>query len=111
MSAGLRTSVAVAYAIGTTTSPPTSHGVRCVGTSISSGLDGMDLDPGGLTLLRENPHIKYCNFQRGYVSCTITPQQWISDHRVVDRVTVPNGTVSTRAKLLVEDGRAGIQTL
>ena len=86
-------------------------GSEFVGTSISSGLDGMDLDPGGQTLLNENPHIKYGNFQRGYVSCTITPLQWISDYRVVDRVTVPNGTVSTRAKLLVEDGRPGIQTL
>ncbi|TDO54575.1 alkaline phosphatase D [Kribbella sp. VKM Ac-2527] len=86
-------------------------GSEFVGTSISSGLDGMDLDPGGLTLLRENPHIKYGNFQRGYVSCTITPRQWISDYRVVDRVTVPNGTVSTRAKLLVEDGRPGIRVV
>jgi alkaline phosphatase D len=86
-------------------------GSEFVGTSITSGLDGMDNDAGGLTLLRENPHIKYGNFQRGYVSCTITPRQWISDFRVVDRVTVPNGTVSTRAKLLVEDGRPGIQTL
>jgi alkaline phosphatase D len=30
---------------------------------------------------------------------------------VVDKVSVQNGTVSTRAKLLVEDGRPGIQTL
>lgn len=86
-------------------------GTEFVGTSISSGLDGMDLDPGGETLLRENPHMKYGNFQRGYVSCTITPQRWIADYRVVDRVTVPNGTVSTRAKLLTEDGRPGIQVL
>jgi phosphodiesterase/alkaline phosphatase D-like protein len=83
-------------------------GAEFVGTSITSGLDGEDLDPGGATLLRENPHIKFGNFQRGYVSCSITPQQWISDYRVVDRVTVPNGTVSTRAKLLVEDGQPGI---
>ncbi|TDD28711.1 alkaline phosphatase [Kribbella turkmenica] len=82
-----------------------------VGTSISSGIDGMDLDPGGATLLQENPHIKFGNFQRGYVSCSITPQRWISDYRVVDKVSVPNGTVSTRAKLLVEDRRPGIQTL
>ncbi|GAB3755182.1 alkaline phosphatase D family protein [Microlunatus parietis] len=86
-------------------------GTEFVGTSISSGLDGMDLDPGGATLLKENPHIKYCNFQRGYVSCSVTPERWISDFRVVDKVTVPNGTVSTRAKLLVEDGRPEIQTL
>jgi phosphodiesterase/alkaline phosphatase D-like protein len=86
-------------------------GTEFVGTSITSGIDGMDLDPGGATLLKENPHIKFGNFQRGYVSCSITPQRWISDYRVVDKVSVQNGTVSTRAKLLVEDGRPGIQTL
>ena len=82
-------------------------GTEFVGTSITSGIDGMDLDPGGLTLLKENPHIKFGNFQRGYVSCSITPQRWISDYRVVDKVSVQNGTVSTRAKLLVEDGAPG----
>ncbi|MFC9694684.1 alkaline phosphatase D family protein [Kribbella sp. NPDC056951] len=86
-------------------------GTEFVGTSISSAMDGMDLDPGGVTLLKENPHIKFGNFQRGYVSCSVTPQRWISDYRVVDKVSIPNGTVSTRAKLLVEDGRPGIQTL
>jgi len=83
-------------------------GAEFVGTSITSGIDGMDLDPGGRTLLDENPHIKFGNFQRGYVSCTVTPQRWISDYRVVDKVSVQNGTVSSRAKLLVEDGRPGI---
>jgi alkaline phosphatase D len=83
-------------------------GAEFVGTSITSGMDGEDLDAGGATLLRENPHMKFGNFQRGYVSCTITPQQWISDYRVVDKVSVQHGTVSTRAKLLVEDGRPGI---
>ncbi|MGW1341800.1 alkaline phosphatase D family protein [Kribbella sp. NPDC002412] len=86
-------------------------GTEFVGTSITSGIDGMDLDPGGATLLKENPHIKFGNFQRGYVSCSITPQRWISDYRVVDKVSVPNGAVSTRTRLLVEDGRPGIQTL
>ncbi|GAB3942705.1 alkaline phosphatase D family protein [Kribbella albertanoniae] len=86
-------------------------GTEFVGTSISSAMDGMDLDPGGVTLMKENPHIKFGNFQRGYVSCSITPQRWISDYRVVDKVSIPNGTVSTRAKLLVEDNRPGIQIL
>jgi phosphodiesterase/alkaline phosphatase D-like protein len=83
-------------------------GAEFVGTSITSGIDGMDLDPGGQTLLNENPHIKFGNFQRGYVSCNVTPQRWISDYRVVDKVSVQNGTVSTRTKLVVEDGIPGI---
>ncbi|MEV4242117.1 alkaline phosphatase D family protein [Streptosporangium canum] len=85
-------------------------GTEFVGTSITSGLDGVDHDQVGLTLLAENPHIKYHNFQRGYVTCTVTEQEWTADYRVADRVTTPGGTVTTRAKLVVEDGRAGIQT-
>jgi alkaline phosphatase D len=83
-------------------------GAEFVGTSITSGMDGEDLDPGGATLLRENPHLKFGNFQRGYVSCSVTPTRWISDYRVADKVSVQNGTVSSRAKLVVEDGRPGI---
>ncbi|MER7334102.1 MULTISPECIES: alkaline phosphatase D family protein [unclassified Micromonospora] len=80
-----------------------------IGTSITSGLDGMDQDPGGLTLLAENPHIKFGNFQRGYVSCEVTPDTWLSEYRVCDRVTTPGGTVTTRKTLAVESGVAGIQ--
>ncbi|MBF9131862.1 alkaline phosphatase D family protein [Plantactinospora sp. S1510] len=80
-----------------------------VGTSITSGQDGQDLDAGGRVLLEENPHMKFGNFQRGYVSCEITPDAWLSEFRVCDRVTVPNGTVSTRARLAVESGVAAVQ--
>ncbi|RKN08414.1 alkaline phosphatase D family protein [Streptomyces radicis] len=84
-------------------------GTEFVGTSISSGMDGMDHDEDGLTLLAENPHIGYHNVQRGYVSCRITPDEWTSDYRVADRVTTPGGRMSTRARLVVENGRPGIQ--
>ncbi|MGD7707398.1 alkaline phosphatase D family protein [Microlunatus sp. Y2014] len=80
-----------------------------VGTSISSAQDGEDLDPGGQVLLDQNPHMKFGNFQRGYVSCTITPDLWLSEFRVCDRVVVPDGTVSTRTTLAVENGVAAIQ--
>lgn len=80
-----------------------------IGTSIASGLDGEDLDETGELLLAENPHVRYCNFQRGYVSCTLTPDQFTADFRVVDRVTVPDGKVTTRTTLGVEAGVPGIQ--
>jgi alkaline phosphatase D len=74
-----------------------------VGTSITSGQDGMDLDPGGRTILNENPHVKFGNFQRGYVRCEVTPREWAVDYRVVDKVSIPDGKVTSRAKLTVED--------
>ncbi len=75
-----------------------------VGTSISSGLDGQDLDPLGQVFLDENPHMKFGNVQRGYISCEITEDLWRSEFRVCDRVTVPDGNVSTRTVLAVESG-------
>ncbi|MEV0070511.1 alkaline phosphatase D family protein [Amycolatopsis sp. NPDC050768] len=74
-----------------------------VGTSITSGQDGMDLDAGGRVILDENPHVKFGNFQRGYVRCEVTPREWTADYRVVDKVSIRDGKVTTRAKLTVED--------
>ncbi|MBC6467587.1 alkaline phosphatase D family protein [Actinomadura alba] len=86
-------------------------GTEFVGTSISSGLDGMDNDQGGLTILAENPHVKFTNFQRGYVRVDVTPEQWVADYRVADRVIVPDGTISTRARLVVKDGDPSIHVV
>ena len=55
----------------------------------------------------ENPHVKFQNVQRGYLSCCLDRTQWTSEFRIVDRVTTPGGTASTRATLVVEDGRPG----
>ncbi|MEV5177417.1 alkaline phosphatase D family protein, partial [Streptomyces flaveolus] len=50
-----------------------------VGTSLTSAQDGEDLDAAGRVLLEENPHMRFGNFQRGYVSCEITPDLWVSE--------------------------------
>ncbi len=84
-------------------------GVELVGTSITSGRDGEDNDAGGRTILAENPWIRYGNFQRGYVRCTVTPDEFRADYRVADRVTTPGGAMSTRTTLVVENGVPGLQ--
>lgn len=80
-----------------------------VGTSISSGGDGRDATEWGDTTLRENPHIKFHNAQRGYVRATVTPERWTSDYRVVPVVTRPYGEVETKARFVVEAGRAAVE--
>lgn len=85
-----------------------SLGVEFVGTSISSGGDGADTNPRGEALLRDNPHVKFYNEQRGYVRCTLTPRQWRSDYRVVPFVTRPGAPVGTRASFVMEAGRPGV---
>jgi alkaline phosphatase D len=79
-----------------------------VGTSISSGFDGQDLPKWGESLLRANPHMRFLNQQRGYVRCTLTAERLTGDYRVIPFVTKPDAPVSTRATMIVEDGKPGL---
>ncbi|WP_319678957.1 alkaline phosphatase D family protein [Streptomyces sp. AK02-01A] len=84
-------------------------GVEFVGTSISTKSDGMDLDPSGADLLAANPHIKFTNYQRGYVRCSLTPETCRADFRVLPYVTRPGAPVSTRTSFVTEAGRPGLR--
>lgn len=75
-----------------------------VGTSLSSGGNGVAKPPGHETLLADNPCIKFHNKERGYVCCTVTPTSWTSDYMVVDDVLKPGGKVTKRASFVVEAG-------
>ncbi len=82
-------------------------GTEFVGTSISSGGDGADVTANTAAALSENPHIKFFNGQRGYVRCSITPERWQTDYRVVPMISKPDAPISTRASFIVESGRLG----
>ena len=84
-------------------------GVELIGTSVTSGGNGADTTAGGETVLRENPHFRFFNAQRGYVRCTVTPGQWRADYRVLPYVTSPGAPASTRASFVTEAGRPGLQ--
>jgi alkaline phosphatase D len=79
-----------------------------VGTSISTGGNGVR-EPKGLdVLLAENPFVKFHNRQRGYVRCVVTPKEWKSDYVIVEDVLKPGGAADVRASFVVEAGKAGI---
>ncbi|MBA2497229.1 MAG: alkaline phosphatase D family protein [Acidimicrobiia bacterium] len=78
-----------------------------VGTSISTGGDGVDQSPRDLVQLAENPHIKFINRKRGYIRNVVTPTEWTADFRIVDQVTTPGAPVQTRATFVIEDGVPG----
>jgi alkaline phosphatase D len=80
-----------------------------VGTSITSGGDGVDLPERLTGVLAENPFVKFYNGQRGYVSCSVTPQAWHADYQVLDSVTKKDAPRRTRASFVVTDGRPGAQ--
>jgi alkaline phosphatase D len=80
-----------------------------VGTSISSGGNGSDTSSAGQEWLAANPYLRFFNNQRGYVRCTVSSDLWTADYRVVDRVSTPDGTASTRASFVIEDGVSGLR--
>ncbi len=82
-------------------------GTEFVGTSISSGGDGVDMRPDVERQMGDNPYIKFFNGQRGYVRCNVNPKRWQTDYRVVAAVTKPDEPVSTRASFVVENGKPG----
>ena len=86
-------------------------GAEFVGTSISSGGDGMDRWPTFDAVAAENPHIQWQNSRRGYVSCTVTSNDWRADYRTVPFVSQPGAPLETAASWRVEHGRAGVERI
>jgi alkaline phosphatase D len=78
-----------------------------IGTSISTGGDGADTQPAVEQYLRENPQIHFFNAQRGYVRCEITRNAMTTDFRVLDKVSVKDLPIKTRATFTVESGVPG----
>jgi alkaline phosphatase D len=83
-----------------------------VGTSISSDGDGSG-EPGERmkTQLAENPHIKWFHNRRGYITCSVDEQQWLSEYRTVAYVTKPGAPLETAARFRLEHGKPGLQKL
>lgn len=79
-----------------------------VGTSISSGGDGNDRNLAAGPLGADNPHVKWQNNRRGYVSCTVTAEEWRADYKTVEFVSKPDAPVQVPSRWLVRRGQAGI---
>ena len=76
-----------------------------VGTSISSGGDGLR-DPLNLDkTMAENPFVKFHNRERGYLRCEVTPREWRTDFKTVPFVSRPGAPLNTRASFVVHTGR------
>ncbi len=82
-------------------------GAEFLGTSISTGGDTkpLELDFG----LPGNPHLLFRNNNRGYAKCTLTPDTWTTEYRIVDTVEQPTSPAHTLATFVVENGRPGAQ--
>jgi alkaline phosphatase D len=79
-----------------------------VGTSIPTNGDREVYGPYYGPMVKFNPHIKFCDGdRRGYVRCTVTPDQWRTDLRMVTTVSRPDAPSYTFASFVVEDGKPG----
>jgi alkaline phosphatase D len=82
--------------------------VEFVGTSITSGGDGADRSPAIDRILARNPHCRFINNQRGYLACDVNAKRWRTEFKVLDQVSAPGGTLSTRAAFSVAAGEAAL---
>ena len=55
-----------------------------------------------------NPHLRFSDNHHGYVCCSVAPDLWRSEYRVVPSVIqADDGGISTVASFVVEQGQAG----
>ncbi|WP_328419063.1 alkaline phosphatase D family protein [Micromonospora sp. NBC_00389] len=89
---------------------PTSRtvGSELVCSSITSGGDGADSASGSHPWFPFNPHLRFQNNLRGYVSTTITPGQLAADFDVLPYVSQPGAPAYTRASFVIEDRVPGL---
>lgn len=79
-----------------------------VGTSITSGGDGVVQRSTTTAIQQENPQLKWHNGQRGFLMCDVTHERWLTDFIVMDKVSERGGTASSAKKFVVEPGRPGL---
>ncbi|HEX5742155.1 MAG TPA: alkaline phosphatase D family protein [Pilimelia sp.] len=82
-------------------------GTELVCSSVSSGGDGHDLDPAAHPFMPHNPHLRFYNYQRGYLLATLTPASLTADFQVVPWVRTPGAPAYSRARFVVRDRRPG----
>lgn len=60
-------------------------------------------------MMANNPHFAYYADSRGYQLFTITPRQWSTDVKVLDKVSERGGPIRTARRYAVEPGRAKLE--
>ncbi|MFM9369828.1 alkaline phosphatase D family protein [Streptomyces sp. Da 82-17] len=84
-------------------------GTEIVATSIASGKDGEDKPATWDTYMQANPHLKFFNGRRGYVTVDLGTESARADFKTVSAVTVPGAPISTAASFVTEAGDPGLK--
>nr|WP_255426262.1 alkaline phosphatase D family protein [Pseudonocardia sp. C8] len=83
-------------------------GTELVSSSITSSGDGAERKKNADATLAENPHIRFHNDRRGYVSTRFTADEMAAEFKVVPYVSRPGAPVQTRGRFVTEDRRPGL---
>ncbi|MEU9999855.1 alkaline phosphatase D family protein [Streptomyces sp. NPDC050848] len=84
-------------------------GTEIVATSIASGKDGADRPANYDNLTAANPHLKFYNGRRGYVTVALGQDSARADFRTVAAVTTPGAPVTTAGSYVTEAGNPGLK--
>ncbi|MEU1042907.1 alkaline phosphatase D family protein [Streptomyces sp. NPDC005551] len=84
-------------------------GTEIVATSIASGKDGAERPANWATYTKANPHLKFYNGRRGYVTVELGRQEARADFKTVPAVTTPGAPITTAASFVTEVGDQGLE--
>lgn len=84
-------------------------GTEIVATSIASGKDGADKPANWDTYTKANPHLKFYNGRRGYVTVDLGQESARADFKTVSAVTTPGAPITTAASFVTEAGNPGLK--
>jgi alkaline phosphatase D len=84
-------------------------GTEIVATSIASGRDGADRPANWETYTKANPHMKFYNGRRGYVTVDLGLESARADFKTVSAVTTPGAPIRTAASFVTEAGKPGLK--
>ncbi|MFI7386708.1 alkaline phosphatase D family protein [Streptomyces sp. NPDC049813] len=103
--------VAYAYDIKEDFADPGSRtlGTEIVATSIASGKDGAEKPATWETYTRANPHMKFYDGRRGYVTVGLGREEARADFKTVSAVSVPGAPLTTAASFVTRVGEQGLR--
>ncbi|KAF4406717.1 alkaline phosphatase D family protein [Streptomyces lycii] len=86
-------------------------GTEFVATSVSSGGDGADKPANWDRFTTANPHMKFYNGRRGYVTVELDREQARADFRTLPAVTTPGAEIGTAASFVTRSGEPGLEAV
>ncbi|MGW7070111.1 alkaline phosphatase D family protein [Streptomyces sp. NPDC054855] len=103
--------VGYAYDIKADFDDPASKtvGTEIVATSVASGRDGAEKPATWETYTKANPHMKFYNGRRGYVTVDLGQESARADFKTVSAVTTPGAPITTAASFVTEAGNPGLK--